>query len=410
MRVGSGSVWHKMFLVSLVATLLQQSSACAALTLAWGPRDDIYGTKNNPGRVKLVPDGSRLVCFTNNDNSMARVGELNTSDGTAVSGWPKMASIPGIGAHNGWGDGGGNIYVTTAMNGYVVKYDAALNKIWQSPAVAPGFEYCEDMLTDSAGDVYASGFDGSSSGTGSTIAKFRGTDGTLLWKHTDVFTGGKDAYTGGMAILPNGNIMRVGADNASNPGPTTPGRVIVHSPLDGSVIKNFTVPYAPTGLAADGNNVIVSSFVSASSETQIQEYDPATGNSLWAQPLVLPNSVTTSLGNHDELMKLSNGSFLVAYEQLTGGRNMPALACFSSGGQLLWNDVVGTTAVMGGWEIAGGIDARNGVAYLPLHNNSSPGTARYVAVNVPEPSTVALLAVGAIGLVASLWRRQRQLA
>ncbi len=73
-----------------------------------------------------------------------------------------------------------------------------------------------------------------------------------------------------------------------------------------------------------------------------------------------------------------------------------------------WNPAfVGTNSLAFAESALAG-DMASGTAYWNIHSSAFPGgEIRGFLVAVPEPSTLALLGLGAVGMAATVWRRRR---
>jgi outer membrane protein assembly factor BamB len=122
---------------------------CSAVTILWQTTLQSGTYPEQPVRVLLTPDGSKLLVTDDTHTSSAWVTELNPATGSTISPWPKSVSISGMDVCGTWIDDGGNIYLGSCWGGnHVYKYDPTLTtKIWEYSNPSPAFEYVRNIIT-----------------------------------------------------------------------------------------------------------------------------------------------------------------------------------------------------------------------------------------------------------------------
>ena len=363
--------------LALVLTILvgfADSPALAEIPIVW--QTDIPSQEDRFAivRVKLTPAGDHLMVF-HYTGGPGWVEKLDVGNGQAV--WQRDVPKPGEKlTANGWVDGDGNLYIMPTWSGYRFwKYDSELvSELCEyTPNSSAGFEYVQNIITDDVGNVYATGYVGSSSGGGSKIVKFAASPcGTVVWEHLSQNTSGKDEYTQGLAIAFDGTVYRVGMDRP-NPGNGfyNQGRLLGHDADDGHEILSYAVPESNSGangvLVDPAGNIYIaytydiydpSGSYSEQERTVVQKLDQQ-GNVVWEYRF-------PDIGMYlspDALAKHTDSSFYLAFQLRQGEEVYPGIAEFSLDGALWWQDIINCP----GWGFArSGFDVANGTIYVGL--------------------------------------------
>jgi hypothetical protein len=333
-----------------------------------------------------------------------RFEKLNTADGSIE--WAKTVTKSGERISlSGCVDNSGNIYFGPSWSGYTLwKYNSDLTSQQWSWTGSSGFEYVMDMRTDAAGNLYASGYNGSASGDGSTVVKLNSAGG-LVWQKRSLFTSAKDEYCSALAVDSAGNVYRGGADNSSMPD--SRGRLLGHAALDGSVFLNVSLSQSNSevfGLAIDAAGNVYDAYtynrrssydVRTGSERTVVEKRDASGNLLWSY---LFDNVGMYLAQ-DALLMRDDSSVCLAFNQNQNGHVYPGVAEISTDGQVLWERLIDRPD----WATGQAFAASGDLFYVGLSSMTNSTGAEVVAFT-PEPATLSLLALGGLAL---LRRRKR---
>ena len=393
-----------VLILTVLPPLAVTSTCLGDLTILW-QTDFNESELNSIQRVVLTPDGSSILAFHETPSAVVRVENMDVSTGGVN--WSQAVPVSGVGLA-GWIDNAGDTYLG---RGTVTKYDAQFSTPEWSYSGGSGFQVIMNILTDDPQNVFVAGYQGGGTGQGSRAVKLDSSGG-LVWEHLSDKTGGADNYGMGMALDSSGNLYRVGWDRL-DPAilSSIRGRIIGHGAANGAEIM--------TTVVAETNSVMRSVFIDANDDLYIgYTYDVFSGKRIKSgiersvvQKLDLQGNVLWEHRFSDVGMYLRNNSihratentFYVVYETNVAGLLYPGIAEFNGDGALLWSDIIDRP----GWESTGGLAVTDGVAYLGLREIEDFSQTQVLAVQVPEPATMAPLVLGGLAVLRrrSHWRR-----
>jgi len=350
---------------------------------------------NEITRVKLTPDGEHLIVFHYNGSSYGipgRIEKIGTATGDIV--WEKTVTKTGERISlTGWVDGAGNLFFGPSWSGYTLwKYDSELaTELWSYTGNSNGFEYVCNVITDDVNNVYAAGYNGSSSNRGSRIVKLT-EGGGLVWESLSHYSSGKDDYTYQIALDSVGNAFRVGADKHYDGSPWQ-GRLLGHNAADGTEFLNVAVSDSDSavwGVAVGSADSIIIGYSYnlghatgqpvEQERTVVQKLDQA-GNILWEHRFdeigmyLSPNAIT----------RYNDSMFLMAYHQRVDDTIQPGIAAFTDSGQFLWKE----TLDQAGWVFdTAGLDVWDGAVYTGLTYAADRTQAKALRLSIPVPRVI----------------------
>ncbi len=242
-----------------------------------------------------------------------------------------------------------NTYNFGNYDGFVAKFNAAGVLQWGTYLGGAGFDHCDHIAVDGAGNVYVAGQTSSTSGIASAgafqttlagaedgfLMKFDGTSGTRLWGTyfgaTTSLTGdgrsavsvtGNDVYfattaTQAGSLATNGTTHAAGNDIVLTKFNSSGGRIwttIFGGPgndqllVTGEVVANTSAVYVG-GVTASASGIASGNYwdntLGGSQDAFVARFDPATGNVVWG--------TYAGAGATDELVALtmeSSGNLL----------------------------------------------------------------------------------------------------
>lgn len=280
---------------------------------------------------------------------------------------------------------------------FVAKYDASGNRQWMVQRGTSAQESGEGVVTDSAGNVYVTGYtggdlDGNTSAGGWDIFLMK-FDAAGNWKWTVQDGTGQDDDSHAIAMDPAGNIYITGYVRGDFHGNTRIGSSdIFISKYNQAGTRLWTVLFGSSavdegfGIACDkANNVYVTGYVQESVEGNqwmgtgdniLAKYN-SDGQRQWLTQWGTVNADTGHAVTCDPVGSVyvggySNGEL---YGPKNGGRDI-FLAKYSSGGMFLWGAQMGTIETDQVW---GMTTDTNGNVYLagetggPLQGNLAAG-------------------------------------
>lgn len=372
--------------------LIASGLAKASIPVIWqaDPNGSGVVTNNNSiSRVKLTPDNNKVMVFHYNGGQSGiptRVDKLDASTGNFV--WPepgyKTVTKPGERLSlNGWVDCNGNLYIMGSWSGHTIwKYDPNLDTELCSYTGGSGFEYVRDAIDDCE-YLYVAGMTGSSSNQGSRLVKLELGDCNEIWTCLSKNTSDKDDYGRAIALDSSKNVFRVGMDSSF--GASDLGRLIGHDANDGSEILNYTVNETNSrieGITIDSNDYIYIAYCydytpTGSERTVVQKLDPNNGTAdvIWEYRF-------DDIGmyvNRNAIVKHTENSFYVAFNQGQCPTNVPGIAEFDLDGNLLWKDTVDRQ----GWYLSSGIDAEGDYIYMGLTNCADSSQTQVLCLTQP---------------------------
>ncbi len=391
--------------VILGTVLALGQDAMGQMTEAW--ETTFGGTSWNAIQwLQLTADSQSVMVFDKTSTSAASVGKLDAATGNVA--WQRTQSTPGE-ALAGWMDQSGQLYIGGIFTYTTWKYDPEFQTHTATYSGASKQEYTGTIRTDAAGNVYVGGGIGSWSGSGSGVAKWT-PGGTKLWEANYAATSGKDGYDLGMALDSAGNVFHGGQD--AEGGPSSRGRLLGNDGSDGHLILNRSLPMANSvisAVAADASDKLYTTYSwdvytsegawnYGSMRSGVTKLDEA-GNVLWDRQFT-QIGVTTPW---KDAIALSDDetALYVPYTQYVDGHSHPGVAKLSSStGDLLWMQTLDDVDWVSG---GGGIDVAENSIYLALSHDINNAMVVKM-VEVPEPATAGLLALGGVALLA---RRRR---
>ncbi|MGD0517186.1 MAG: PEP-CTERM sorting domain-containing protein [Thermoguttaceae bacterium] len=362
--------------------------AYSAVPVLWQTTLQSGNYPETPNRLLFTPDGSKLLVSNDSHTSTAWLTELDPATDTTVSPWPKSVGISGMDLCATWIDNSGNIYLGSGWGGYnVYKYDSTLTtKTWQYTNSTSAFEYVRDVITDSAGNVYAGGAYGSGSNVGAMMVKLS-SSGNLLKSVSNKNTTAKDTYDYAMTLSPDQSIIYRGGSDTGFSNTGSRGRVYGNYTSNLSEALNWTTPETATavnGLATDSSNYLYVAYLAncdsnGNGQPYVRKINSA-GVDQWSTPLQLP---VTGGFLQNSLVKVSDNAYVLGFNQVVGSTHYVGLAKFNSSGQLLGMDKVDS---LPGNDLCSLTVGPTGKAYLGLASVSSgwggQQQSKAIAVNI----------------------------
>jgi hypothetical protein len=286
-------------------------------------------------------------------------------------------------------DGQGNAYVSGHTQGslgdtnvggydaYVSKYDASGNRLWMKQIGTTTDDSCRDVSADALGNVYIGGYTG-----GSLAGTNAGSTDVFVAKY-DV--AGNQSWTRQFGTASNDEGWGISADKLGN--------VFIGGATKGSL----------GGPNAGGWDAFVGKYDAAGDLVWTRQFGTSSDDRIW------------------RISADSKGNIYVA-GATTGSLAGPApdpgywdafVSKFEADGNQLWTIQLGTRSFdNGGWGLSAdelGNVYLSGCTYGSLDGSNAGGLDAFVASisDVPEPSTLVLLAAGALGFLGWAWRRRR---
>jgi len=355
-------------------TLIMSDLAKANIPVVW-QTDLNHTARNDISGLKLTPNNDNLIIFhytapADGGPMPGRFEKLDASIGNVI--WLKTVSISGQRiAISGWVDNNENIYFGGSWGCYTLwKYDSELATELCSYTGGSGFEYVMNAIYDDANNIYVAGYSGS--GPGPSTALKLDSSCNLLWACQSQQTSGQDAYTYGLALDSNNNLLRVGLDRP-NTVTNHQGRLIGHDTSNGNEFLNIPVDETNSeafGVIADAEDNIYVGY-------SYNLWNPDQTYTLAERSVILKlneNGDTAWKYIFDDvgmylpwgcIVKHTDNSFYVAFNLHKNGTVYPGIAEIDSNGNLLWKDTINKP----GWEIArSSFDADGEYLYLGLNN------------------------------------------
>lgn len=402
----------------------------------WGGSADglgnVYTTGHTWGVLGTASAGNEDAFLTKYDAS----GNLQ---------WTQQLGTPGRDEARGVSaDGLGNVYITGFTSGllgasaagdwdaFLTKYDASGNLQWTQQLGSFRGEISYGVSADGLGNVYISGttygtMHGTSAGANDAFVSKFDASGTLAWTRqlgTNNADESRSVSADGL-----GNVYISGLTNGNLEGSNAGGSDAFISKYDAAGTLAWTRQLGTSGYDASHGvsaDVLGNVYISGTTEGTLgdssagsydaflSKYDAA-GNIQWTQQLGTSNTEEGFAVSADGLgnVYISGHTGGLLGDTHAGG-NDAFVSKYDTSGTLVWTHQWGTNAS----DISRGVSADglgniyiSGTTLGVLDGANAGSSDAFVtklhAPNavVPEPSTVVLLALGGIGLIA--WRRVR---
>jgi hypothetical protein len=319
-------------------------------------------------------------------------------------------------------DASGNIYVDGYIDGFegtgvsLAKYNAAGALVWTNQYGTPDNHYNAGPIALEGSGNFATVVTTYTSGVPTASLLKYGSSGNLTWSRT-VNTMTAD-IAGGVAIDNLGNVFLSGSTLGNVGGANVGGDDIFVRKYDSSGNLLWSRQVGSSGdefvmsMAASSNGSIfitgyttgnLAGLNAGSRDAFLLKYD-GSGNLLWSRQFG-----TSTVDNPDSVAVDASGNAYIAgeeYGSLSGpnaGSSDAFLTKFDGSGNLLWNKQFGTSALDRGLAVA--VDGSGNPYVTGDTQGNLFGTANgnegFLAefAPVPEPSTLALLALGSLGLL-----------
>jgi len=324
-------------------------------------------------------------------------------------------------------DGQGNVYIAGATQGslggtsagtydaFLSKYDSAGNLAWTRQLGTTSGDYSYSVSADGQGNMYITGYtDGSLGGTNAGGADaFLGkydSSGNPVWTKQL----GTAKYDYGYNVWADiiGNVYLTGATAGSLFG-TNPntnydpflGKYDSSGNLVWSCQLGTTSSDYSYGVSVDGlGNVYIAGYNGSlmSEDVFLSKYD-SSGNFVWTQQL----GTASRDFSYGVWADTSGNVFITGSLGGTGGAGDAFIAMYDSAGNLTWSDELETSSYECGRSVSG--DGLGNVYITGYSKGSLSGTNAgnndiFIVKYIPEPATICLLGLGALGLL----RRRRK--
>ncbi len=425
--------------------LFDRASAELAYQTAWTRQ---LGTPEWDGSLGVSVDGLGNVYISgwtygelDEPNAGATDAFLSKYDhGNLV--WTRQLGTPTWDASSGVSaDGLGNVYICGETDGaldgsnaggldaFVAKYDEGGNLLWTRQLGTYWWDTSSGVSADGLGNVYISGFTkGDLEGRGAGledafVSKYDG-DGNLLWTRQP---GTWDIdKSDGVSADGLGNVYITGYTRADLAGPHVGSRdaFLIKYDSDGDVLwsEQLGTLFADRsfGVSADGlGNVYICGETqgdlgdgewSIFDDAFVAKYDEA-GNLLWTQELGTPDWDSSFAVSADGLGNVYISGWTDGdLDGPNAGDGDAFVAKYDGTGNLLWTRQFGTLDRDQSWGVSAdglGNVYVSGDTFGDLGGPNIGGSDAFVAMlsPIPEPSTLALLGMGAIAMLC--WIRKR---
>jgi hypothetical protein len=302
---------------------------------------------------------------------------------------------------------------------FVTKFDTSGSLAWSRQLGTSANDYCLSATTDPGRNVIIGGYtDGALNGTNkgsfdAFVSKYDAS-GSPCWTRQFGTSGTEESF--GVAADANANIVICGWTEGSLGGANQGSRDAFVRKYNASGDVVWTQQLGTSGsdeahsVATDANGNV---FVAGATQGNafLSKLD-ASGSLLWTRQLG-----SSGLDECDSVAIDANGNAFVtggtsgSLGQPVQGTDDAFLAKYDTSGNLLGLAQVGSSGSDHAWSVATDGSRR---VYIAGQTNGamdgqSSGTwnAFVVSFVVPEPSTIALLAIGVLGLLAHAWRRRK---
>lgn len=164
-----------------------------------GNTNDVFTLGYQGDGLPLDADGNPVVLWSDQYNGPEGGDDRSSAVATATDGSDNSVVI-GYGRNLQWND-----------DIYVIRYLPDGTRGWAAtPYDGGGNDYPAAVGFDSAGDVFVGGYVDSGAGRDFFVAKYRGSDGAMIWKDTFSGSGNGDDYVEDLAVDAAGNLYVCG--------------------------------------------------------------------------------------------------------------------------------------------------------------------------------------------------------
>ncbi|MBW2978053.1 SBBP repeat-containing protein [Candidatus Woesearchaeota archaeon] len=245
-------------------------------------------------------------------------------------------------------DSAGDVYVTgeTAIDFLTIKYNGTDgSEIWNVTYDGGSNDVSNDLVVDSEGNVYVTGYSRLGGDADIFTIKYNGTDKSVLW--STPFDSGLEDFAYGVTVDSEGNVYVVGVINATG---NRNYHTIKYNGTDGSEIWNVTY-YTSGGSGDSAQAVAVDSqgnvYVTGQAKISISpasyltiKYNGTDGSEIWNTTL----SGTTGAMAKDIVIDSTDNVYVTGYAYTSGKRNYHTIKYNSIDGSKIWDKIYNSGA------------------------------------------------------------------